>query len=258
MDPDMDAVVTALGKQHDELERLVAPLDAPGWARPAPDCPGWDVSDVMLHLAQIDELVMAGPAEGNAGAAARLAGGPPTPGEVIDDMLGRMVTHQRGAPPDQVLTRWRESSAALRAFLLARGSRDRLPWILSDLPARTLATTRIVECWIHTRDIANALNTTTHTGPQLWQVARLAWRTIPHAYARDGRPAIPAEAVRLALTAPDGQVWTFGPEDASTVISGPALEFCLVAARRVDPSTTQLVGTGPHAATVLALARTWL
>jgi len=253
----MDVVVAALSDQHDELERLVAPLGAAGWASPAPDCPGWDVADLVLHLAQIDEWVMAGPVEGHAAAAARMAGGPAAPGETTDDTVGRMVAHERGDPPQQILARWRNSSRTLRAFFLARGPRDPLPWILSDLPARTLATTRVVECWIHTRDVANALGTTTREGGRLWHVARLAWRTLPYAFTRAGRPAIPPEAVRLALTAPDGQEWTFGPEHAPTVISGPALEFCLVAARRIDPSTTRLVATGPDAEPVLALVRTW-
>jgi uncharacterized protein (TIGR03084 family) len=253
----MDTVVTALHQQHAELERLVAPLDPDGWARPSPDCPGWSVADLVLHLAQTDELAMAGPTEGHAVAATRLAGGPPAPGETTDDTVGRMVAHERGGPPADVLARWRESSAALRAFFLAHGPRDPLPWIFGDLPARTLATTRVVECWIHTRDVAHTLGTTTRDGAQLWHVARLAWRTLPYACTRAGRPAIAPEAVRLVLTAPDGSEWAFGPEDASTVITGSALEFCLVAARRVDPTTTGLVGDGPDAEPVLALVRTW-
>ena len=253
----MDAVVSALGDQHGELERLIAPLDPQHWARPSPDCPGWTVADVVLHLAQVDEWVMAGPVEGHVEAAARMAGGPAGPGDTTDDTAGRMVAHQRGAPPDQVLARWRDSSAALRAFFVAHGPRDPLPWILSDLPARTLATTRIVECWIHTRDVANALGTTTRDGEQLWHVARLAWRTLPYAFTRAGRPAISPEAVRLVLTPPDGEQWTFGPDDAPTVVTGPALDFCLVAARRVEPSTTRLLATGPDADAVLALVRTW-
>lgn len=255
--PDVDAVVTALGEQHGELERLIAPLGPAGWDRPAPDCPGWTVSDVVLHLAQADEWVTAGPAEGNAAAAARMAGGPPSPGDTTDDTVGRMVDHERGAPPERVLARWRGSSADLRAFLLGRGPRDPLPWIFGDLPARTLATTRLVECWIHTRDVANALGTTTHDGEQLWHVARLAWRTLPFVSARAGRPAIAPETVRLVLTSPGDERWTFGPDDAPTTVTGTARDFCLVAARRVDPASTGLVATGPDAGAVLELVRTW-
>lgn len=254
----MDTVVAGLAEQHRVLDELLTPLTPDQWDRPAPDCPGWTVADVVLHLAQADEWVMAGPTEGNAAAAARMAGGPPAPGGTTDDTVDRMVAHERGAPPEQLLTRWRASSGALREFFLVRDPRDRLPWIFGDLPARTLATTRIVECWIHTRDIANALGTTAHDGDQLWHVARLAWRTLPFVSAQAGRPALPPESVRLELTAPDGGgTWTFGPDDAPTAIRGPALDFCLVAARRVEPSATALAGQGPDAEAVLSVVRTW-
>lgn len=254
----MEAVVTGLGQQHRDLERLLAPLGPEEWSRPSPDCPGWTVSDLVLHLAQVDEWAMAGPTEGNAAAAARMAGGPAPPGDTTDDTVDRMVAHERGASPEGMLTRWRGSSRALREFFLARDPREPLPWIFGDLPARTLATARLVECWIHTRDVANALGATARDGDQLWHVARLAWRTLPFASAQAGRPVITPESVRLDLTAPDsGDRWTFGPDDAATSISGTALDFCLVAARRVHPSATALVASGPDAGSVLSLVRTW-
>ncbi|MET0190219.1 MAG: maleylpyruvate isomerase family mycothiol-dependent enzyme [Pseudonocardia sediminis] len=254
----MDAVVTGLAEQHADLEGLLVPLGPEYWSRPSPDCPGWTVADLVLHLAQADEWAMAGPTEGNAAAAARMAGGPPSPGETTDDTVGRMVAHERGGPAETVLTRWRESSRALREFLLARDPREPLPWIYGDLPARTLATTRLVECWIHTRDVANALGATAHDGDQLWHVARLAWRTLPFVATQAGRPAIAPESVHLDLTPPGGgDRWTFGPADAPTSISGTALDFCLVAARRVDPSATALVAHGPDAEAALSLVRTW-
>jgi len=254
----VEAVVTGLGQQHGDLERLLASLVPEEWARPSPDCPGWTVADIVLHLTQADEWVMAGPTEGNAAAAARMTGGPATPGETTDHTVDRMVANERGASGEQVLTRWRTSSGALREFFLARDPREPLPWIFGDLPARTLATTRLVECWIHTRDVANALGTTAHDGDQLWHVARLAWRTLPFLSARAGLPEISPGSVRLDLTAPDSDDrWAFGPDDAPTSISGSALDFCLVAARRVDPSTTALVASGPDADSVLSLVRTW-
>lgn len=257
----MDGVVTALAEQHDELDRLIDPLDAADWSRPVPDCPGWDVSDVVLHLAQTDEMVMAGPVEGNAAAAARMAGGPAAADDTTDEVVDRMVAHERGAPPAAVLARWRAASSSMRAFFADRGPRDPLPWVVGELPARTLATTRVVECWIHTEDVATALGAEgdpgTRAGDRLWHVARLAWRTLPYAFTRAGREPIEPDAVHLALTAPHGDTWTFGPPDAPTVVTGPVVDFCMVAARRVAPGTTGVTATGPQADAVLALVRTW-
>jgi hypothetical protein len=44
-------ILRALEQQHDELERLLDTFDASSWALPVPDCPGWTVGDVVLHLA---------------------------------------------------------------------------------------------------------------------------------------------------------------------------------------------------------------
>jgi hypothetical protein len=41
------------------------------------------------------------------------------------------------------------------------------------------------------------------------------------------------------------------------MVSGPALDFCLVAARRISPSETALTATGPDGADVLNLVRTF-
>ena len=64
--------------------------------------------------------------------------------------------------------------------------------------------------------------------------------------------------VSLDLTGPNGERWQFDPEaPALTTIRGSAVEFCDVAARRVEPDTTDLVGEGPDADGVLRFVRTY-
>ena len=93
-------------------------------------------------------------------------------------------------------------------------------------------------------------------GPQLKQIVRLAWRTLPYAFARDGKEL--AGPVAVELTAPDGGTWAFGdPDTATTTVRGPATDFCEVAARRLDPAGSGLTATGLDAQDVLALARTY-
>jgi uncharacterized protein (TIGR03084 family) len=43
---------------------------------------------------------------------------------------------------------------------------------------------------------------------------------------------MPSVPVRVELTAPDGSVWTWGPEDAPDRISGAALDFALLITQR--------------------------
>jgi hypothetical protein len=67
-----------------------------------------------------------------------------------------------------------------------------------------------------------------------------------------------AGPVAFHLVGPSGDTWDLVPDDpAVTTITGPAAELCAVADRRVDPTQTSLVGTGPDADAVLALVRTY-
>jgi uncharacterized protein (TIGR03084 family) len=132
----------------------------------------------------------------------------------------------------------------------------RLTWVAGQVSARTLATTRLAETWIHTADVAEALGVARRSGPHLELIVRLAWRTLPYAFARDGR--VLAGPVAVELTAPGGGTWAFGdPRTATTTVRGPAVDFCEVAARRLDPADSNLTATGPDAHRVLALVRTY-
>jgi uncharacterized protein (TIGR03084 family) len=254
----MDDILTALAEQADELDSLVAGLDEAGWALPS-RCPGWSISDVLLHVAQTNEMTVAS-AEGRFTDEAAAFGnrvGTVPPGANVNDLAGLAVAAERGRSGKEVYDRWRTSSAAQAAALGACDAGTRLPWVAGDLAAITLATTRLAETWIHTGDVAAGLGRELTPAPaRLRPIARLAWRTLPYAFTRAGRTM--SGPVALRLTAPDGTVWEFEPDEpAATTVSGPALDFCLVAARRASPSETALTATGPDGAAVLDLVRTF-
>jgi len=253
----MHEVMAALAEQQTELAGLLADLDDDGWARPSA-CEGWSVADVVLHLAQTNEMAI-GSARGNLAAAmARLTEGvPPTVGD-IDAGAASMVAHQRGAPASEVHERWARSRAELHAALLERSPGDRLAWVAGDLAARTLATTRLAETWIHSGDVAAGLGVELVPADRLWHVARLAWRTIRYAFERAGQPT--PGPVAFELVAPSGADWMFRPDGevpVLTTVRGPGYDLCLIASRRVAPSATTLVADGPDGDAVLALIRTW-
>jgi uncharacterized protein (TIGR03084 family) len=249
----MDPIVAALAAQQDELDGILRGASDADWDAPT-RCPGWAVSDVVLHLAQTDELALASVEDRIAEAGAAWTGA--SGGGTVDDLAGAFVAQQRGAPPQQVLQRWRAAALAVRHAFDTVDPSARLTWVAGQLSARTLATTRLSETWIHTGDVAEALGVARAPGPQLEQIVRLAWRTLPYAFARDGKEL--AGQVAVELTAPDGGTWAFGdPGAATTVVRGPAMDFCEVAARRLDPADSGLTATGPDARDVLALVRTY-
>jgi uncharacterized protein (TIGR03084 family) len=248
----VETIVRALTEQHAELDDVLSGLGEADWQRPS-RCPGWSITDVVLHLAQTDELAAAS----GAGRLADVAPSWVSRVGTVDDAAGVSVERERGAPGPQVHQRWRDASAAVREMFAAADPTARMRWVVGELPARTLATTRLAEAWIHTGDVAEPLGIPPKPTDRLWHIARLAWRTLPYAFARDGREL--HGPVGVGLTAPDGSTWEFGLDDPApaTVVRGPALDFCLVAARRLDPADSALTAEGPDAADVLALVRTF-
>ncbi len=250
----MDPVVGDLAAQHAELAALLEDLSDAGWGAPT-RCEGWDVSDVVLHLAQTDELAVASATGRFAEAAAEMSRG----GEgvrSIDDGAATMVALERGLSNRQVFERWSEGASVLVDVVETMDLSARVTWVAGDLSARTLATTRLAETWIHSGDVADALGVSLVPTGRLRQIARLAWRTLPYAFASAGRTL--AGPVAFRLVAPDGEPWDFLPDQpAVTSVSGSAVELCQVAARRIDASATSLRGQGPDAAEVLALVRTY-
>jgi uncharacterized protein (TIGR03084 family) len=256
----MDPILTALAEQQAELTGLLEGLDDAGWHAPT-RCEGWDVADVVLHLAQTDEIAI-GSATGRfqeavgelaAGAEPRAAA---FGASAVDEGAAHMVEHQRGMPNADLLDRWTSGASTLLDVLGKMDLHTRVTWVAGELTARTLATTRLSETWIHTGDVAGALGVALPDTDRLRQIARLAWRTLPYAFTTAGRTM--AGPVAFHLTGPAGDAWEFVPdESAVTTIRGAASELCAVAARRVEPSATGLHGEGPDVDAVLALVRTY-
>lgn len=246
----MEAIVLALRAEHRELDVMLNGLTQSEWERPS-RCPGWSVSDVVLHLAQTDELTLASATGRFAAAFGVLSEGAVD----VDTAAALAVEHERGPVGVAVRDRWRSAADAVAQMFESCDPSSRLPWLAGELSARTLATTRLSETWIHSGDIAQVLGRELPVTNRLWHIARLAWRTLPYAFARSGQELRGPVAVRLA--APDGSIWSFEADSAMTTVRGPALDFCLVAGRRLAPAMSNLEADGPDAHAVLELLRTY-
>jgi uncharacterized protein (TIGR03084 family) len=250
---EVDDVGSALIMQHRDLEAILTDLDGEQWRRPT-RCPGWDVADVVLHLAQTDEMAIASLEDRMPEFVAERVGGeaPAT----VDDGAAVMVARERGGPAEVLLERWRASSDRLEHLLQQVDGHRRVQWVAGQLSVRTLATTRLAEAWIHTGDVAGAVEVAVKPDGRLYHLIRLAWRTLPYAYAREGLSL--HGPVAFELTGPSGEDWSFIPDTPpTTVVRGEGAQLCLVAARRAKPSETGLTAEGIDADTVLALVRTY-
>ena len=243
-----DDVFSALQTQTDKLDAVLSSLTPDQWKAPSL-CSGWDVSDVVLHLAQTEEGVLLSIQN-------REIPNRPRDAATVDDVIEHWVAQERGDPPEAVHERWDRARRAALEALRSADPATPVPWIAASLRPRTLATTRLSEHWIHTKDITDPLGIEDPDTDDIKHLAWLAVKTIPYAFARSGRNDPPT--VRAELVAPSGERWVIGPADAACVITGPASEFVRVAARRLAPGeATRLTATGDKATDVVELLRTY-
>ena len=88
-------------------------------------------------------------------------------------------------------------------------------WFGPPMSAASMATARLMETWAHGQDVADALGVT--PGPDREAAARRAHRRA-HPRLRLRRPnqqVPPTAEFRVELASPDGEKWTWGPEDAA-------------------------------------------
>ena len=239
-------IFSDLAAEDDRLESILESLDDDAWLSHS-SAPGWSVADVVLHLAQTDESVVA---------TAATSGGEPswrTGPQTVDELMEVMVREERAAPAE-VFARWkvarREALSALRSADPAR----RLQWAAAPLKPATLATTRIAEHWAHGLDIVVPLGIDFPDTDRLRHIAWLGHNTLPYAFAL---ASLEPQPVYCELTGPFGDTWCFGPTDASSRIVGEAGEFCRVGAQRLAPEASHLVASGPHGATALKVLRNY-
>jgi uncharacterized protein (TIGR03084 family) len=238
-----------LGAEQDRLETILASLDATAWATES-GAPGWSITDVVLHLAQTEEGVVASVVTGDE---IPPGGGWRIDGETVDAAVERRVRAEQAAA-SEVFERWRGARRAALAALRSADPNRRLTWVERPLKPATLATTRLAEHWAHGLDITEPLGVDFPDTARLRHVAWLGHATLPYAFALAGERF---DEVFCELHAPDGSTWQFGDPRATSSIRGQAGEFCRVGARRLQSEDSSLVAAGPIGPMALTLLRNY-
>ncbi|OLF12972.1 TIGR03084 family protein [Actinophytocola xinjiangensis] len=232
------------------VDQLVSELDEAGWALPTP-APGWTVAHQIAHLAFIFRL--AGTAASDAELFTAMTA------SAADDFEGAVNAALNLYLPDQpevLLTRWRdERDTAIKALAAVPGDQV-VPWLVRPLPPYVLACAGLMEVFGHGQDIADTLGVTREPTDRLWHLVLFATLVWDFGYQSRGLTP-PDTQFRFEITAPSGELWAFGPEDADQRISGPALDFCLLVTRRRHRDDLALVATGEHADHWLDIAQAY-
>jgi uncharacterized protein (TIGR03084 family) len=248
----LDDLLDDLKAEGDRLWSAVAGLDDDGWQTPTP-APGWTVATQVAHLLWTDEVavIAATPTpEGKAAWDALVL-------RALDDPTGfvdAQAIEVARLRPEALLARWGAAREQLPRALRDYPAGQKMPWFGPPMSPTSMATARFMETWAHSLDVYTALEMRPEVTDRIRHVAHLGVRTRDFAFSVHGLDA-PGEEFRIELTAPSGDLWTWGPEDAAQQVRGSAYDFCLLVTQRVHRDDTDLVATGADAEQWLGIAQ---
>ena len=239
-----------LAAEQQELDAVVANLDEVGWGTMTPS-DGWDIKEQIRHLAYFENR-------------AKLAASNPEAfkqwHEKVRQDPDTMTRHQEATGKDltaaETLKWWREERSALLEILAKMDRKTRLPWYGPGLSAMSFATARLMETWAHGQDIADALGIRRKPTERLRHIAHLGVSTFGWSYT-NRTMEVPDTPVRVELTGPSGDMWSWGPAEAQDTVKGPAEDFCLVVVQRRHVADTDLIIHGKTAQQWMSIAQAY-
>lgn len=238
---DVRELAADLRAEQEALDTVVAGLADGQWRQATPS-PGWTVADQIGHLTYFDRTAVTAIVDPDAFAVSLeqlLAS---------DDMDAH--TLQRHLSPSELLAAWRGGREQLADTAVSLDAAARVPWYGPSMGAKSFLTARLMECWAHGQDVVDAVGVERPATDRLRHIVRLGLITRGWSYRNRGLD-VPAGEVRLELTGPGGDIWWLGPMEADEVVTGRALDFCLVVTQRRHLDDTNLHASG-------SMARGWL
>lgn len=244
----LDDVLADLAAEGDRLEQWVTPLSDEQWHTPTP-AEGWDVATTIGHLAWTDEVVAVAVTDPEAwqGLLEQAIEDP-------DHFVDANAAAAAMAAPSLLLERWRRARRRVADLLRSLPDGTKVPWFGPPMSPTSMATARFMETWAHALDVADALGVVAEPTDRIRHVAHLGVRTRDYAFVTHGLDP-PTEAFRIELRAPSGELWDWGPPDASQTVSGSAYDFCLLVTHRRHRDDLDLVAAGGDADRWLDIAQ---
>ena len=246
----MKEICTDLAIEYEQLDAIVAALDESGWNAMTP-AEGWTVKDQIRHLAYYDERAKLAVSEPEA-FGQHLA-------DITRDPEGHRETLEKVGKElavAELLNWWRQERRALLDALILLTRKARLRWYGPPMSALSFATARLMEIWAHGQDVADALGIVRVPTDRLRHIAHLGVATFGWSFT-NRRMKVPESPVRVEITSPAGELWTWGPENAKNIVKGSAEDFCLVVVQRRNLADTQLDIKGATARQWMSIAQTY-
>jgi uncharacterized protein (TIGR03084 family) len=236
----MDAICNDLQAETDDLVSILAGLTEAQWDLPTP-ADGWSIRDQVSHLTFFDHTGTLAATDADAFAASAKT--------LMSSGVGgdAGVAEGRAMTPAQVLESFTTARSNMISVFRSLDPKARLPWYGPAMGALSFATARLMETWAHGQDIADTVGVVRIPTDRLRHVAHIGVRARAFAYAINNKQ-LPDGDVAVRLISPTGDTWEWNAEAAAhELITGPALDFCLMVTQRRHASDTALVITGPLA-----------
>jgi uncharacterized protein (TIGR03084 family) len=247
---DLAALIADVSAETLALRAILDPLSDADFSLPTP-APGWSIGDQVSHLAYFDEVAVTSATDASAFAA--LLATVSADGGVSPDAVAAMF---RQLPGTGLRDWFGRARAELLIVFAGLDPSARVPWFGPPMSVASSLTARLMETWAHGQDIADTVGAQREPTRRLRHVAHIGIGARAFSYIAHGRPA-PAGQVRVELTAPSGELWTWGPEDAADRVTGPALDFCLLVTQRRHREDTAVLAAGPAADEWLDIAQSF-
>ena len=243
-----ERVIEDLQTESDELDLLVASLPPQGWATATP-AEGWTIAHQIGHLLWTDRVALRSITD-EAGFTDLLRVAATDPAGFVDSGAAELAA----TPAAELLADWRATRRRLHDELRGVPDGRKLPWFGPPMSAASMATARLMETWAHGLDVADALGVRRPATARLRSIAHIGVRTRDYAFMVNGLTP-PADPFFVALRAPDGDSWEWGPADAAQRVNGSAEVFCALVTQRRPRASLDLVAVGADAQRWLEIAQ---
>ena len=173
------------------------------------------------------------------------------------DLLDQLMRHKggmrdfektflEGLSGKALLEVWKVGYETAREVFAKADPKRRLKWAGPDMSARSSITARLMETWAHGQEVYDHLGVVRQNEDRIQNIVILGVNTFGWTYKTRGESP-PSQMPYLHLTAPSGQVWTYGENMGEDRISGLAEEFCQVVTQTRNIADTSLSVQGASA-----------
>lgn len=232
------------------VEALVEPLSEPDYGRKT-RFKGWTINQILRHLhvwnhaAQLSLTDEAGFRAWMDDATQSIGGGnmPDFEKNWLDGASGRTL-----------FDIWRETYPAVAESFAEADPSHRVPWVGPSMSARSSITARLMETWAHSQAIYDELGIERANGDHIRNIVVLGFNTYGWTFA-NRRMEVPEPRPQLVLTAPSGEIWTYGEDAGDERIEGAAEQFCQVVTQTRNIADTELAVSGSNAREWMSVAQ---